>query len=1152
VGVRAGPVRARRRQGACAVAVSDQPVVALPAIPYRGIQPFRYVDHAIFLAREDEAEDLVDLVAIYRGVMLYGASGDGKSSLINAGLLPAAARRKLAPERVRFAPRAGEEVVVERISTTEAEGPLLPSLFAGDGDEPRVVLSVAAFEERLRSAGPSHRALLIFDQFEELVTLFEDADAAEAQRDVVAMLVRLLRDALPVKLLFVFREDYLGKVKHLLRAVPELVDQALRLTPLSVQALPTIVGGPFVRYPGHFERELEPELVERACAALATRFVSGDVSLSEVETVALRLWQSDDPRALLEQRGVQGILEDYLGETLDALAPDLRAAAVALLAELVTSAGTRNVISADDLVQRVCDADPALEPELISDALGRLERESRLVRRERRRDVELYEITSEFLVPWIRRRREEARLAQQRRRDELRRAAERARDRRRLIVFGSIAAAMCVVAAVVVALALWALGERDTARHEASEAEALALASTSDKLRARRPDASLLLALAAYEEQPLPEARGSLVDALAAAAGSPGVVAILHGHADRLTDAAFSPDGRTLATSSLDGTVRLWDVAGHRPLGAPLRGHGLYVYSVAFSPDGRTLASAGSDKAIRLWDARTGQPLGAPLRGHADYVSDVAFSPDGRTLASASRDKTVRLWDVRSHKQLGGPLRGHAGRVIRVAFSPDGRVVASGSRDRTVRLWDVATRRPVGEPLRGNRDYVSGIAFSPDGRRVASAGKDKTIRLWDARTRRPLGAPLHVDARVGAVAFSPDGRMLAAGLSDGATLLWDVRSRTRLGSALRGHANAVSAVAFSPDGRTLASAGDDQTALLWDLDRHLRGSALRGHEGAVVAMAFSPDGRTVATGSEDRSVRLWDARTYRRLGSPIRVGHVVNGVAFAADGRTLATAGADGVIRLLHPGDRRVKAGLRGHRGAVKAVAFGPGATLASAGEDGTVRLWDARAGKPLGKPLRGHGSEVRSVAISPDGRVVASGSKDRTIRLWDVRSRRSLGDPLSGHTDWVNGVAFSPDGRTLASAGGDRTLRLWDVRSHRPIGVLRGHGDAVLAVGFSADGRTLASNAYGGAVRLWDVRTGTQLGGPLGAGHGPGRALAFSPDGRTLIAAEGKRVRVWERLLWRGNADVRARVCDLMGAGLSRVEWEQNVPGIAYHDECP
>jgi hypothetical protein len=152
---------------------------------------------------------------------------------------------------------------------------------------------------------------------------------------------------------------------------------------------------------------------------------------------------------------VQGILEDYLGEALDAFSPELRAAAIALLAQMVTSAGTRNVISAEDLVQRVREEQPDLSPSLLSDALERLERESRLIRRERRHDIYLYEITSEFLVPWISERREEARV--ERLRNELRREQERARDRRRLRVFRSIAGALVVVAVVVALLAVFAL-----------------------------------------------------------------------------------------------------------------------------------------------------------------------------------------------------------------------------------------------------------------------------------------------------------------------------------------------------------------------------------------------------------------------------------------------------------------------------------------------------------------------------------------------------------------------------------------------------------------------------------------------------------------------------------------------------------------------
>ena len=399
----------------------------VPATPYRGIHPFRYMDHPIFLAREEETHQLASLVAVYRGVMLYGDSGAGKSSLINAALLPRAKMLGFHPERLRVQPRAGQELVLERIAIAEDDSEFLPSLLAPDDDSSRIVLSTEAFEERLRTVCQTDRPLIVFDQFEEILTLFDEAGAAEEQQAVVELIYKLLREPLPVKLVFAFREDHLGKVKQLLSACPELVDQALRLTPPAVEALPTIIRGPFERHPGHFQRELSPEVAEHLRDALAVHFGAGDLSLSEVQTVCLRLWLADDPDAMLAERGVQGVLEDYLGEALDAFPPDLRGAAIALLSQMVTSAGTRNVMSAEDLMQRVLEEDDDIPRPLLENALERLESESRLVRRERRRDLFLYEITSEFLLPWIRRRR-----------DEFQRMLERHRERRRIRRLGAI------------------------------------------------------------------------------------------------------------------------------------------------------------------------------------------------------------------------------------------------------------------------------------------------------------------------------------------------------------------------------------------------------------------------------------------------------------------------------------------------------------------------------------------------------------------------------------------------------------------------------------------------------------------------------------------------------------------------------------------
>jgi hypothetical protein len=187
---------------------------------------------------------LTNLVSVYRGVLLYGDSGSGKSSLVNAGLFPEATRLGFTPERVRVQPRASEEIVVERIlSADDHEGEVfLPSVLALE-EQPsaRTVLAMDVFEERVHAAAERHRLLLIFDQFEEIVTLFDEAGSLDAQQRLVELLIRLLRGSLPVKVLFSFREDYLGRIKEMLSACPELIDQALRIASPSAEALPAII-----------------------------------------------------------------------------------------------------------------------------------------------------------------------------------------------------------------------------------------------------------------------------------------------------------------------------------------------------------------------------------------------------------------------------------------------------------------------------------------------------------------------------------------------------------------------------------------------------------------------------------------------------------------------------------------------------------------------------------------------------------------------------------------------------------------------------------------------------------------------------------------------------------------------------------------------
>ncbi|PZO40016.1 MAG: hypothetical protein DCF19_12555 [Pseudanabaena frigida] len=1002
----------------------------------------------------------------YKLIVLYGKSGVGKSSLVNAGLIPQLEHTSFEGRDVcAIALRVytnWEEELEKALASAQGRSPLPPLqrgalddlnnrvlLSKGDaegrGIEPMLVDGIYAQGKELKLDGiisklrekesQNLRLVLIFDQFEEFFFVYYN-QPTERRRffEFIGTLLNDSQNLSSLKVVLSLREDYLhyllecNQIESMAAIDQDILSKNVlyRVGNLKVEAAKALIQT--LTEKSRFY--LEPELIEAIADDLKDEL--GEVRPIELQVVGAQLQQEgiktlaqyrqlgENPKAILVERYLNYVIVDC-GEENERLAKFL-------LFMMTDERGTRPLRTREELEKDLQDLlsemhgdDSALD--LVLEIFVR----SGLVVLIPESPLDRYQLVHDYLAEFIRASQapEMAKLQQE---------LSETKEQLQLLL---------------------AKSQQELKRAEIAEIEALSISCEAYWLAHKELEAIIAGVKAAkrildpnirkiipnYTEE---KTFGRLWEVIYNIREANR----LEGHIDRVRSVTFSPDGNTIVSGSEDNTIKLWNLDGQEL--CTLTGHSNGVWSVVFSPDGNTIVSSSEDNTIKLWNL-DGQELGT-LTGHSNWVRSVVFSPDGKTIASGSDDNTIKLWNLDGQELC--TLTGHSNWVLSVAFSPDGKTIASGSSDNTIKLWNLDGKEL--NTLTGHSNWIWSIAFSPDGKTIASGSSDNTIKLWNLDGRELNTLTGHSNW-IWSIAFSPDGKTIASGSYDNTIKLWNLDGKEL--RTLAEHSNGVLSVAFSPDGK-IASGGSDNMIKLWNLGGKEQ-LTFTGHSNGIRSVAFSPDGKTIASGSYDNAIKLWNL-----------------------DGEELHT--------------------LTGHDNGVLSVAFSPSGNIVSSSNDSTIKLWDLD-GKEL-CTLTKHSDWILSIAFSHDGKTIASGGWDNTIKLWNLKGDELC--TLRGHSNWVRSLAFSPDGETIVSGSDDNTIKLWNLEGEE-LCTLRGHSNRIWSLAFSPDGSTIASGSDDNTIKLWNLETRELR---TLAGHSNSVLnVAFSPNGKTIISGSSDNtIKLW------------------------------------------
>ena len=1123
-----------------------------PGCPYMGLASYTEDDADFFFGRDRERDLVIARLRAARLTLVYGLSGVGKSSLLNAGVvhrLKQLARFNLteygAPQFavVSFASWQEDPLAELKRAVKEAvEGAL--------GDEADVsVPDTGSLTEYLQACLDQLGGSLyvILDQFEESFRYSTHQEARVRFADEFSGAVNA--PGLRVNFLISIREDMLGSLDYFEGRIRGLRDSMLRIKHLDRDGARLAIKSPLKRY-GELRGEtyeIEDELVDAVLglagldeppsgAADRQEFfgATGDSRTvsSLLQLMMERLW-SEERRAgsrtlrltTLQQRlgGARRIAETHVEERLTALSREGREIAADVFDRLVTPSGVKIAHTVSDLADWLDRSEADLEPVL--DALS--SQESRILRPVPEGRYEIFhDVLGRPIQTWLAGYRAASRVHEIRRR----------RWKQGLVALG------CVLLAAIAAVGALVIQQWRDAVREARHTEAGRLAAESLSESEATSGRFILGGLLAVES--LRTARTS--DGELAARR---ILSLLPSSSVFCADDTsvraiqLSPDGEWIAIATADNSVQVCTVGGESETLSVA--HDDVVHALSYSPDGQRLAVAYGDGATRVWDLNTHAELFRV--DHDSAVRAVSFSSDGRRLATGSDDGAARIWDVGTGTKLQvmedpnsdfveqlDPRASSSPEVVHVKFSSDGSKLATASTDNVVRIWDTGTD---GQSIQLEHDRsIYTLSFSPDGSEMITVSEDGSIRVWDIAKGDGRERSLY-GGSVTTAALSQDGERVAIGSYDVASV-WHVETDDLL--ARMPHASGVRTVSFSPDGTRIATGTDDGMVQVWVCEAIARKETFRRSlGGAPQTIVLSPFGDRIAVADADGTLRVVESITGDTIAEipdgakravAVFLDPVGSHVMVLTNDRRVRMWAADG-------GEETVTFELPS-RSALLAVAPG-GEWFAIRRGNATVELRDASGVDQLRLLPTGW---VQAAVFSGGGTRLATASSDHTARIWDLRAGEEVG--RLDHEDRILALAISSDGTRLATADYGNVVRVWD-EDMSGVRAEMAYAERVNALSFSPDGLYLATRSADRTVRLCDVASGRELARILDADEVT--AIAFDVTGTQLVAVGNDSVWGWQ--VW--PVDPVGELCARLPRNFTLAEWESFFPDRPYRCTC-